>query len=449
MPVIKQVILQSLLILLIAACNPGNMGNTGDGMPTRATLSAVTPEVTERPGMASVANLRIFDRSNLGHAADVEVLFDIPPTSSQVQEHRVMLVKADRASEFEIESAGNLPPGRFGLPAQVGPSVRFRLPAELVDVDGDAIVEDRTYVAYVLSIADDGDVLSGPSAEITLANQVTTWTLVTELPSATGGLAVDAEGNIYAANIGLAPARNGSEVYRITPEGEYQLWVEGQGLSGASGNTFDAEGNLLQSSLRANTIHRITPDGTVTEFTREGINSPVGIAAAPDGSIYVANCGSNSIQRVTPAGESERFAASPLLACPNGITLDEAGNLYVANFMNGDVVKITPAGEAALFVEVPGHNNGHILFHDGLLYVVSRGGHQIFTLTLEGDLTLLAGTGERGHADGLATEARFSLPNDIVVSPDGRRLYVNEALPTSGSANLPSVIRVIELARVD
>jgi DNA-binding beta-propeller fold protein YncE len=446
MPVIRQVILQGLLILLIGACNTGN---TGDGTSTPAALSAVTPEVGERPGMASVANLSVFDRSNLGNAADVEVQFDVPQSGSQVQERRVMLVKAGRASEFEVETAGNLTPERYAVPAQAGPSVRFRLPAELVDVDGEAIVEDKAYVAYVLSVADDSAVLSGPSAEITMANLATTWTLVTELPSATGGLAVDREGNIYAANIGLAPARTGSEIYRITPEGEYQLWVEGLGLSGASGNTFDAEGNLLQSSLRANTIHRITPGGTVTEFTRDGINSPVGIAAAADGSIYVANCGSNSIQRVTPAGKSERFAAGPLLACPNGITLDEAGNLYVANFFNGNVIKIKSNGEAALFVEVPGHNNGHILYHDSLLYVVSRGGHQVFTLTLEGDLALLAGTGERGHIDGLATEASFSLPNDIVVRPDGRRLYVNEALPTSGSANSPSVIRVIELARVD
>lgn len=294
-----------------------------------------------------------------------------------------------------------------------------------------------------------GDILSQPSEERTLANEAAVHTLVMELPSATGGLAVDADGNLYAANIGPAPSRTGSEIYRITPAGDYQLWIEGQGLRGASGNAFDAQGNLIQSSLRASAIHHILPEGKVTELTREGINSPVGITIAGDGTIYVANCGGNSIQRITPAGESLAFASSALLACPNGITLDDAGNLYVANFFGGAVVKITPEGEAADFADVPGGNNGHIFYLNGLLYVVSRGGHQIYTLTLDGELTLFAGTGERGHTDGPATQATFSLPNDIVASPDGNRLYVNEVVPIEGTANNPSRIRVIELPRDD
>jgi len=296
-----------------------------------------------------------------------------------------------------------------------------------------------------------------PATPVPTARPTATWadssagrgatvrTLVPELPSATGGLAVDASGNIYAANIGRAPSRNGQEIYRIAPDGSYELWVEGQGLNGASGNSFDAQGNLLQSSLRGGTIHRIAPDGTVTEFVREGLRSPVGIAVTPGGTLFVANCADNTIRRLTPAGESTVFSDSSLLSCPNGITVDDAGNLYVANFFGGAVVRITPAGEAVEFATVPGRNSGHIYFLDGLLYVAARGANQIYTLTLDGELTLLAGTGEAGHMDGPVLRATFSLPNDIVASPDGRRLYVNEALSTDGSTNSPSVIRVIEL----
>lgn len=35
----------------------------------------------------------------------------------------------------------------------------------------------------------------------------------------------------------------------------------------------------------------------------------------------------------------------------------------------------------------------------------------------------------------------------FAASPDGRRLYGNEALPASGTANMPSLIRVSELPR--
>ena len=289
-----------------------------------------------------------------------------------------------------------------------------------------------------------------PSNELSLtiaalADEVTVSTLVAELPSATGGLAVDAVGNIYAANIGVAPARNGREIYRIMPDGQFELWVEDQALNGASGNTFDQQGNLLQSSLRANVVHRITPDGTVTAFVEDGVRSPVGLTVSPDGVLFVANCGSNTILRVSPTGESELFSNSSLFSCPNGITLDDAGNVYVANFKNGRIVKITPEGEALEFATVPGGNNGHILYLNGLLYVAARRANQIYTLTLSGELTLLAGTGEAGHTDGPALQATFSLPNDIAASPDGRSLYINEAFPTNGVTNSPSVIRILDL----
>ena len=92
-------------------------------------------------------------------------------------------------------------------------------------------------------------------------------TLVAELPSATGGLAVDSNGILYAASIGRAPSRLGTEIYRIMPDGSFELWVDNPFLIGASGNTFDAEGNLIQSSLSSSSIQRVSPDGMVDDPT--------------------------------------------------------------------------------------------------------------------------------------------------------------------------------------
>ena len=93
------------------------------------------------------------------------------------------------------------------------------------------------------------DEIGGNQADAKENQEANVSTLVAELPSATGGLAVDASGNIFAANIGLKPSRNGREIYRNSPDGSYELWVEGQGLNGASGNTFDKDGKLLQRRL--------------------------------------------------------------------------------------------------------------------------------------------------------------------------------------------------------
>jgi outer membrane protein assembly factor BamB len=261
-------------------------------------------------------------------------------------------------------------------------------------------------------------------------------------------VAINSQGIVHVANIGAIPSRIGKDIYQITPDGQATLWVSGQGLLGASGNTFDADGNLIQSSLTGNVIHRITPDGTITELVREGIHGPVGVVLATDGTLFVANCSGSSIQRVLPDGTSTPLAKdSQLFRCPNGITLDESGNVYVSNFRNGMIFKVTTNGKITPLAELPGGNNAHLTYMNGLLYVVDRGNHQIYTVTLDGETTLFAGTGERGHQDGPALQATFSLPNDIVFSTDGHHLYLNEVSPTKGSNNNPSAVRVIELPR--
>jgi len=108
-----------------------------------------------------------------------------------------------------------------------------------------------------------------------------------------------------------------------------------------------------------------------------------------------------------------------LFNCPNGITLASDGNFYVANFLNGDVLRIAPDGTVSRHVTIEGGNNGHILFGNGVLYVVARLANRLYEVTLDGQTTLLAGSGARGRRDGAARDAPLSLTNDVALSPDG------------------------------
>lgn len=277
----------------------------------------------------------------------------------------------------------------------------------------------------------------------TLAQRVVT--LTDTISAGSGGMEVDADGLIYMSDFGRTlQGPPGPHVYRITPSGEVRVWAAG--LVGASGNAFDSEGRFLQSNIGANRLSRIAPDGSVEAWVSEGIRGPVGIAVAPGDTLFVANCGNHTIQRVGPDGASSLFSDSELLRCPNGITRAPDGTLYVANFGNGDVVALAPDGSGSVLATVPGDNNGHLVWHDGALWVVARGANQIYRLDLDGSLTLIAGTGERGLRDGPALEATLSLPNDLAFSPDGRVLYFNDVAVTEGPHTViaPVVIRAIE-----
>jgi len=270
-----------------------------------------------------------------------------------------------------------------------------------------------------------------------------TVTTLTGQFNGSGGVAVDTEGTIYVANFGAALNNaDGSRVRKVTLDGEVTVFASG--LSGASGNSFDSQGNLFQSNIAAAKISKITPAGTVSTFTTTNIQSPVGVAVDENDNVYTTNCTSPGvIVKTTPAGVSTIFVTNSLLSCPNGLAIDSDGNLYAANFNNGQVIKITPAGVVSWLATMPGANNGHLTFGNGRLYVVARRANQIYEVSLAGSVKLLAGTGSAGNADGDALQSTWFIPNGIRLSPSGTELYINDKVLGTGTELNPVVVRVI------
>ena len=54
------------------------------------------------------------------------------------------------------------------------------------------------------------------------------------------------------------------------------------------------------------------------------------------------------------------------------------------------------------------------------------GENRVYRISLAGEVSPFAGSGEAGAADGPAEKAQFFMPNGIAASPDGRHLYVSE-----------------------
>ncbi|NNF36764.1 MAG: hypothetical protein HKN68_21865 [Saprospiraceae bacterium] len=274
------------------------------------------------------------------------------------------------------------------------------------------------------------------------------FTLVEHLYAGTGGVTVGNDGTIYVSDFGpwLSGLNNlnpGNRVYKVSPEGKVQEWV--RGIFGASGSKIDDEGNFYQSNVQRGWVSKISPQGILDTTFITGMTSPVGIQIDKEGNLYVNNCGAHKIVRVNKDGIKTDFCSDSLLNCPNGLTKDESGNFYVSNFYDGNLIKITATREASLLVSIPGNNNGHVLYHDNFLYVVARGNHQIYKVSLTGDVNLWAGNGTRGRVNSTRLNSSFSFPNDIDVSPDGRYMYVNEISDTISDHRLltPTTLRRI------
>ena len=177
-------------------------------------------------------------------------------------------------------------------------------------------------------------------------------TVTETLVGGVGGVAVDGSGDIYSADFG-------ETVYKITPDGRVRVFATG--VYGASGNTIDARGRLIQSSFVGNYLSRFDRHGN-EEIIAEGLQGPVGVVGSPEGEFFVCNCRGNSIARVSAAGEVTTLAQGGLFSCPNGITFGPDGHLYVVNFSDGRMLQVTLDGEASEFATIPGPGNGHVAF---------------------------------------------------------------------------------------
>jgi sugar lactone lactonase YvrE len=138
------------------------------------------------------------------------------------------------------------------------------------------------------------------------------------------------------------------------------------------------------------------------------------------------------------AGFVDGTGTTALFNAPNGITLDGI-NLYVADTFNNKIRKVETATGvvttlAGSDTTCPVDGTGKAASFNGPQGIVATGGNLYVTDTLNhkirkieiatGAVTTLAGSGNKGSADGSGTAATFNEPTGITT--DGKYLYVTD-----------------------
>lgn len=119
-----------------------------------------------------VAYVSARDVGNNGDGRDLEISFSKSSNESRVEQYRVMIVKSSNASGFNLAAAQRVSSANYTSLSPSGTDPVLNLSAGARDVDGSAIRENQSYVAYVLAIGkgNSADALSNPSPAITLSN---------------------------------------------------------------------------------------------------------------------------------------------------------------------------------------------------------------------------------------------------------------------------------------
>lgn len=198
-----------------------------------------------------------------------------------------------------------------------------------------------------------------------------------------------------------------------------------------------ASASLFALVFLSNSVMQIDSSTLLPERTfTGGIEGP---AVGPDGRLYAVNFArEGTIGVVTPDGRAELFVALPEGSTGNGIRFGPrppasggraaaAGavrfdeTMYVADYTGHNVLAIDPASrDVRVFAHEPRMNqpNDLAIGPDGRLYA--------------SDPSWKTGTGQLWRIDRDGTvvrlESGMGTTNGIEVSPDGRRLYVNESV---------------------
>ena len=111
----------------------------------------------------------------------------------------------------------------------------------------------------------------------------------------------------------------------------------GGGLNQPAGLAIDAAGNVWAANSNANTLTELSPLGVpvnASGFTGGGLNQPFSVAIDQQGNVWTANTSGNSLSKFTSGGQPLSPAAGFTgggLYFPFGMAVDAAGSVWVGN----------------------------------------------------------------------------------------------------------------------
>ncbi len=208
------------------------------------------------------------------------------------------------------------------------------------------------------------------------------------------GPVLDSDGNLYLVNF------RATMIHKVTPDGDVSEVVDVGAFN--NGAIFDSAGNLIIASSGLRAILKLDTEGVLTVLAAvsdgDSLLGPNDMAWDDSGRLYFTDPRGSSagkriggIHFIGPDGNARRFAGG--LAYPNGIAFDlDKSHVYISETMVHRILryKVNPdgsAGKMAVFFELPEDSvpDGMKLDVEGNLWVAVHTLGELWQISPEGE----------------------------------------------------------------
>lgn len=237
------------------------------------------------------------------------------------------------------------------------------------------------------------------------------------------------DGNLWFTESGV------DRIGRITPGGTITEFTTPTQDSNPTGIAVGSDGNLWFTESGTNDIGRITPAGVITEFSTKNLDlsSTDKMVQGPGGNVWFVafdSDGNNEIARVNTAG---KVTAYPLNSYPTDLTVGPDGNVYVA--AEGEIDRVDATGTPTVFT-IPDGSDAYAITAgpDGAFWFASDGVNQLERMTAAGTFQAFS-LPEPGATDG--SEVSIGA---LTTGPDGNLWFTDDQAPQVGYINVTNAL---------
>ncbi len=267
--------------------------------------------------------------------------------------------------------------------------------------------------------------------QVLAQNTIQVKTLVKNFP-ANGAVTVDSEGNLFVNEYGTATSDisgSGNRIFKVDSNGEYTVFLNN--VKGPVGGAFHKNGAFYFNNNSSYTDSKLMryKDGNL-----EKIADIPGFAAdllikESTGDIIITNYTKPSLYIVDSKGKLKEYISDERLKGCTGITRGADETIFVSNFSTGKIYKVNNdevVEFASIPIEYPGYVIGYITYFENTLYASGYGASKIYSISMDGEVSVFAGSGKREDIDGDDKNSGFFVPNGIEIDKKKRRLYISQ-----------------------